>query len=288
MKNIFFVYNSSKENVDITVSEVLTFLKSKNLNIYVECENIKEKYDLEMINEEALKECELAVILGGDGTILKFCREYGKYQIPVLGINIGRVGALASTKLSNYKELIEKYLLGDFYIAKNLTLKCNIKYKDDSISDDFVIYNDVVLHRGAYLQMLPLEVAIDNTKFDTIYADGIIVATPSGSSAYNFSAGGPLLSHGSNCYVITPVCSQTRDFSSLVVSKDEKVTLKIKEAPKECFLTIDGSEVHPLSKGDVVMIEKSQYSLNLINFYRQNSIYETVYKVMSSNKKEDI
>lgn len=288
MKNIFFVYNSSKEEIYSTVKEVLEFLKSKDVNIYTECEKIKDEYSLEMINEEALKDCAVAIILGGDGTILKFCREYGKYEIPVLGINLGRVGALASMKLTNYKELIEKYLSGDFYVAKNLTLKCSVNYKNGNNSEEFLVYNDVVLHRGAFLQMLPLEVAIDNTKFDTIYADGIIVATPSGSSAYNFSAGGPLLSHGSNCYVITPVCSQTRDFSSLVVSKDEKVTLKVKEASTECFLTIDGRELYPLSRGDVVMIEKSEYVLNIVNFYRQNSIYETVYKVMSSNRREEV
>ena len=288
MTNIFFVYNSSKEEINTIVMEVLDFLKSKNLNIYTECEVLKDKYSLKMINEEALKECNVAVVLGGDGTILKFCREYGKYEIPVLGINVGRVGALASMKLSNYQELMEKYLSGDFYVNKNLTLKCNVKYKDEKNSEEFLVYNDVVLHRGAFLQMLPLEVAIDNTKFDTIYADGIIVATPSGSSAYNFSAGGPLLSHGSNCYVITPVCSQTRDFSSLVVSREEKVTLKVKEASTECFLTIDGRELYPLTKGDVVMVEHSDYVLNIVNFYRQNSIYETVYKVMSSNRKEEV
>ena len=288
MKNIFFVYNSSKEEIYSTVKEVLEFLKSKDVNIYTECEKIKDEYSLEMINEEALKDCAVVIILGGDGTILKFCREYGKYEIPVLGINLGRVGALASMKLTNYKELIEKYLSSDFYVAKNLTLKCSVNYKNGNNSEEFLVYNDVVLHRGAFLQMLPLEVAIDNTKFDTIYADGIIVATPSGSSAYNFSAGGPLLSHGSNCYVITPVCSQTRDFSSLVVSKDEKVTLKVKEASTECFLTIDGRELYPLSRGDVVMVEKSDYVLNIVNFYRQNSIYETVYKVMSSNRKEEV
>ena len=288
MKNIFFVYNSSKEEIYSTVKEVLEFLKSKDVNIYTECEKIKDQYSLKMINEEALKDCAVVIILGGDGTILKFCREYGKYEIPVLGINLGRVGALASMKLTNYKELIEKYLSSDFYVAKNLTLKCSVNYKNGNNSEEFLVYNDVVLHRGAFLQMLPLEVAIDNTKFDTIYADGIIVATPSGSSAYNFSAGGPLLSHGSNCYVITPVCSQTRDFSSLVVSKDEKVTLKVKEASTECFLTIDGRELYPLSRGDVVMVEKSDYVLNIVNFYRQNSIYETVYKVMSSNRKEEV
>ena len=287
MKYIFFVYNSKKDNCLNTVNEVLTFLMSKDVDIFVECKDLSQKYSLKMIDEEDLNKCDLAVILGGDGTILKFCREYGKYEIPILGINIGRVGALATAKLDNYKELIDKYLSDDYLITNNLTLKCSIKYHSGTYSEDFVVYNDVVVHRGAFLQMLPLEIAIDNTKFDHIYADGVIVATPSGSSAYNFSAGGPLLSHGSNCYVITPVCAQTRDFASLVVSKDEKVTLKIKDAKTDVILAIDGCGLYPLSNGDVIMIEKSNYTLNIVNFYRQNSIYETVYKVMASNKKEE-
>lgn len=288
MKNIFFVYNSSKENILPTVKDILEFLKSREVNVYVESLDISNLYNLEIINEESLKKCDLAVILGGDGTILKFCREYGIYQIPIFGINVGRVGALATAKVSNYQELIEKYLKGEYYVAKNLTLKGNVNYKDGRIGEEFVVYNEVVVHRGAFLQMLPIEVAIDNTKFDHIYADGVIVATPSGSSAYNYSAGGPLLSHGSNCYVITPVCSQTRDFASLVVSKEEKVTLKIVDATTDVFLAIDGSELYPLSNGDVVLIEKAEHTLNIVNFYRQNSIYETVYKVMSSNKREDL
>lgn len=288
MKNIFFVYNSSKENVLTTVKEVLDFLKQKDVCVYSESEEVCKEFSLEMINEEALNKCDLAIILGGDGTILKFCREYGKYEIPVLGINIGRVGALASAKLTNYQELINKYLSNDYYITKNLTLNGEVIYKNKNQNEQFLIYNDLVVHRGAFLQMLPIEVAIDNTKFDHIYADGVIIATPAGSSAYNYSAGGPLLSHGSNCYVITPVCSQTRDFSSLVVSKDEKVTLKIKDTDTEVFLSIDGCEIRPLNNGDVITICKGNLELNLVNFYRQNSIYETVYKVMSSNKKEEI
>ena len=287
MKNVFFVYNSRKDNILTTVGEVLDYLKNKDVNIYSDCKIISEQYSLKIINEDTLNHCDLAVILGGDGTILKFCREYGKYQIPILGINIGRVGALASAKITNYQELIDKYLNDDCYIVKNLTLEGKVVYKNKEESESFVVYNDVVIHRGAFLQMLPIEVAVDNTKFDHVYADGVIIATPAGSSAYNFSAGGPLLSHGSNCYVITPICSQTRDFSSLVVSKDEIVTLKIKDAPTEVYLTLDGSDLKPLNNGDVIIVKKGAYTLNIVNFYRQNSIYETVYKVMSSNKRED-
>ena len=151
MKYIFFVYNSKKDNCLNTVNEVLTFLMSKDVDIFVECKDLSQKYSLKMIDEEDLNKCDLAVILGGDGTILKFCREYGKYEIPILGINIGRVGALATAKLDNYKELIDKYLSDDYLITNNLTLKCSIKYHSGTYSEDFVVYNSIQLLLLFYL-----------------------------------------------------------------------------------------------------------------------------------------
>ena len=105
-------------------------------------------------------------------------------------------------------------------------------------------------------------------------------ATPSGSTAYNFSAGGPILSHGSNSFVITPICPQSKVFSSLVVSKDEVVNVFIEDDIEEVYLSIDGCDRYPISKGDVVEISKSNNSLCLIKFIEQNSIYEAVHKVV--------
>ena len=144
-----------------------------------------------------------------------------------------------------------------------------------------------MIHRGISVKLLPIFIGINNTRFDKIYADGVVISTPSGSSAYNFSAGGPLLSFNSNCYVITPICPQTRGFSSLVVSNDEVVVLSI-ETDNDTYLCVDGCEQYKITKDDEITICKSKYCLRLVNFDKENSIYETIYKVMgSSYRKED-
>ncbi len=278
--NVLYVVNSSKDKELLHSKEIIKYLKSKDLNVYYLDETIEPSL---VVDDFSI--IDLVIILGGDGTILKYARNYGKYNIPILGINLGRVGALAIAKISNYKELIDKYLLGDYFITNNLTLQGKMKHNDKSV--EFIIYNDVMIHRGLSYKLLPIHIGINNTRFDKIYADGIVISTPSGSSAYNFSAGGPLLSHNSNCYVITPICPQTRGFNSLVVSNEEVVHLSV-DSDNGTYLCIDGCEQYNIVKGDEVVIYKSDYYLKLVNFSHQNSIYETVYKVMkASSRGED-
>jgi NAD+ kinase len=288
MKNILFIFNSKKDANLCYSKSIIEYLKEKNVNIYVENINLANASQVELINETTLKTINLVIVLGGDGTILEFARAYGHHEIPLLGINLGRVGALANAKMSNYKELFERYLNDDYFITKNLTLQGKINYANSKNDISFIVYNDVMVHRGLSIKLLPIVIGINNTRFDKVYADGVVIATPSGSSAYNFSAGGPLLSHNSNCYVITPICPQTRGFSSLVVNENEVVHLSIKSNTEEVYLSVDGCNKYPINNNDEVTISKSNYYLNLVNFDKQNSIYETVYKVMgSSDRKEE-
>lgn len=288
MKNILYIFNSKKDDSLCYSKEIIKYLNEKNVNIYVENINLANASSVKLIDEESLKTIDLAIVLGGDGTILEFARAYGHYEIPLLGINLGRVGALANAKMSNYRELFERYLKNDYFITKNLTLQGKINYANSNNVLKFVVYNDVMVHRGLSIKLLPIVIGINNTRFDKVYADGVVIATPSGSSAYNFSAGGPLLSHNSNCYVITPICPQTRGFSSLVVNENEIVHLSIKSNTEEVYLSVDGCDKYPINNNDEVTISKSNLYLNIVNFDKQNSIYETVYKVMgSSNRKEE-
>ena len=286
MKNILYIFNEPKDKTLNFSYQIIGYLQGKNVTIYVENRNLLSLGNVKLITNDKLDIIDFAIILGGDGTILEFARKYGSYEIPVLGINAGRVGALAIAKVTDYKKLIDRFFNDDYFITKNLTLTGQIKYSKTGEEVTFPVYNDVMVHRGPSLKLLPIVVGINNTRFDTVYADGIVIATPSGSSAYNFSAGGPLLSHDSNCYVITPICPQTRGFSSLVVSKNEVVHLSIKSNSEEVYLCVDGCEKYPIHNNDEVTLCKSDYTLNLINFDQQNSIYEAVYKVMAASRKE--
>lgn len=287
MKNILYIFNETKDKTFNYSYQIIGYLQAKNVKIYVENRNLVSIGNVKLISDDVIDKIDFAIVLGGDGTILEFARKYGSYQIPILGINMGRVGALAIAKLTDYKKLIDRYFEGDYFITENLTLEGKIKYNNSGEEFSFTVYNDVMVHRGPSFKLLPILIGINNTRFDTVYADGVVIATPSGSSAYNFSAGGPLLSHGSNCYVITPICPQTRGFSSLVVSKNEVVHLAIRSNSEEVYLCVDGCNKYPIHNNDEVTLCKSDYTLNLINFDQQNSIYEAVYKVMAASRKEN-
>ena len=171
--NVLYVVNKDKDIGLIYSKEIVEYLKTKDINIYCIDECLLS-LNLNLIVDFSI--IDLVIVLGGDGTILKYSRCYGKYNIPILGINLGRVGALAIARISNYKELIDKFLVGNYFITDNLTLQGKIRYKNQE-EVDFVIYNDVMIHRGISVKLLPIFIGINNTRFDKIYADGIVISS---------------------------------------------------------------------------------------------------------------
>ena len=289
MKKILFVANLKKDN-DLSYStEIIDFLISREINVFVDAEELvfidKTKYVL----SSDLKQIDLMIVLGGDGTILTYARKYQKYNIPIIGINLGRIGALAVAELNDYQELIDRYLNGEYEVTDHLTLEGKIIHTNGKVKK-FIAFNDVVVHRGLSPKILGVNIAINNTDFCEVYTDGLIVSTPNGSSAYNLSAGGPLLSTSSNCYVITPICPQSKTFSSLVVSKNDVVHLTVCEnvnvEKNQNVVIVDGDSEYPVNANDIVLVKKSTKNLKMIQFSQQKSLYESVYKaVVSINRK---
>ena len=289
MKKILFVANIKKDKELIHSKEIINSLVDRGIKVFVDAEELVFPNKTEYILSESLKEIDLMVVLGGDGTILTNARKYQKYNLTIMGINLGRIGALAVAELDDYPLYIDKYLNGEFVVINHLTLEGKIIYSNKR-EKKFIAFNDVVVHRGLSPKILGVNIAINNTDFSEVYTDGIIVSTPNGSSAYNLSAGGPLLSTSSACYVITPICPQSKTFSSLVVSKDDVVHLTVVEnanvGKDQNVVIVDGDVEYPVNANDIVLIKKSTKNLKLIQFSQQKSLYESVYKaVVSINRK---
>ena len=289
MKKILFVANLKKDQNFQHSKEILFSLVQKGVNVFVDKEELLFSDDIHLVTDSDLKEINLMIVLGGDGTILTFARKYKKYNLPIMGINLGRIGALAVAELDDYSLFIDKYLNGDYVTINHLALEGKIIQPNNKFKR-FVAFNDVVVHRGLSPKILGVNIAVNNTEFSEVYTDGIIVSTPNGSSAYNLSAGGPLLSTSSGCYVITPICPQSKTFSSLVVSKEDVVHLTICEnvnvGRNQNVVIVDGDVEYPVNANDIVLIKKSTKNLKLIQFSQQKSLYESVYKaVVSINRK---
>ena len=289
MKKILFVANLRKDKNFSHSKEVLLSLVQKGVEIFVDAEELLFSDEIKLVSPETLKEINLMIVLGGDGTILTYARKYKKYNLPIMGINLGRIGALAVAELDDYLVYIDKYLKDDYVVINHLALEGKIISSNNKVKK-FVAFNDVVVHRGLSPKILGVNIAVNNTDFSEVYTDGLIVSTPNGSSAYNLSAGGPLLSTSSACYVITPICPQSKTFSSLVVSKDDVVHLTIVKnenvGRNQNVVIVDGDVEYPVNANDIVLIKKSTKNLKLIQFSQQKSLYESVYKaVVSINRK---
>ena len=288
MKKILFVANVNKDKNLLLSKEVVQTLSKKACELYVDVEDLVLD-NVKLVSKEILKQIDLMVVLGGDGTILTYTRKYEKYALPIMGINIGRVGALAVAEFDNYEFYFDEYLKGDFVNVNHLALDGEIIYANGK-TKKFTAYNDIFSHRGMSPKLLKTNIAVNNSDFSEVYADGIIVSTPVGSSAYNLSAGGPLLSTSSNCYVITPICPQSKTFTSLVVSKDDEIHLTVGEnmnvSKNQNVVIVDGFVKFAINANDIVHIKQSKKSLKMVQFTPQKSLYESVYKtVVSINKK---
>ena len=289
MKNILFVANVKKDKDTIYSKGIIDSLFKKGLKVFVDTEELLLEELTELATLENLKEVDMMIVLGGDGTILTYARKYEKYNFPIMGINLGRIGALAVAELDDYEEYIDKLIAGEYFEIEHIALDGKIMYSDGK-SIKYTAYNDVVIHRGISPKILKINIAVNNSDFSEVYTDGIIVATPTGSSAYNLSAGGPLLSTNSKCYVITPICPQSKTFSSLVVSKEDEILLTVGDNPNveknQNIVIVDGYVEYPINSNDIVMIKKSKKNLKMVQFSQQKSLYDSVYKaVVSINRK---
>ncbi len=202
-------------------------------------------------------QADLVVVLGGDGAILRACRQMAGTQIPVVGVNHGRLGFLADLSPEQFRENFPRLLQRDYQVVNYLMYRCRHFSADSSTSDEFLGLNEVVISSGGSLRMIDVDLAINGEPVTTYSSDGLIVSTPVGSTAHNLSAGGPILRQDLQAFVITPICPHTLTNRPLVDSADCVYQMKVPRAPEGTTLVIDGQVRVPLAPGDVVEVTRA-------------------------------
>ena len=204
------------------------------------------------------------VVLGGDGTLLGAARKVGKYGVPILGVNLGSLGFLTEIPLKRLFPAMEMLLKGELEVESRLMLEARI-LRDREEMGCFLVLNDVVINKGALARILDLDVHINDQFLTTFRADGLIVSTPTGSTAYNLSAGGPILYPTMSNFILTPICPFTLTNRPIILPDSDAVHISMrKESEEKVTLTIDGQVGFDLMYGDRVMIYKSEKRINLI------------------------
>jgi NAD+ kinase len=206
---------------------------------------------------------EVLIVLGGDGTLLSVARLKGIEAIPILGINVGSLGFLTETYKEEMLQVLEKVVAGEFETDKRLMLEATI-YRGGKAVERSNVLNDIVINKGPLARIIDLETHIDGGYLTTFKADGLILSTPTGSTAYSLAAGGPILYPTLNTIIMNPICPHTLTNRPLVLPDSVVVKVVLKSANQDVHITLDGQAERPLRAEDVVEAKKAGTHINLI------------------------
>jgi NAD+ kinase len=214
-------------------------------------------------------ETDLVVVLGGDGTMISTARMIGDHDVLVLGINYGSLGYLSEFRIEEMFPALEAIFEGNYEVDRRVLLRAEHKRAGETLAGGRVL-NDVVINKAALARIIEIEVQLDSYFVNSFRADGLIVSTPTGSTAYNLSAGGPIIYPSMNAVVLTPICPFTLTNRPLVVPDEADISLRLVNENEGVALTLDGQIGYSMEAGDLVEIRKSRTTFNLIKPRNRN------------------
>lgn len=206
--------------------------------------------------------CDLLLVLGGDGTILRALHRMQGAAPPIFGINVGSLGFLTGVSGEDWSLAVDSIAAGDFRLSSRTLLRVELE-RDGRVVETFTGLNDAVVSRGHHSQLIKVEVRIDGEELSVYHADGLIVATPTGSTAYSMSAGGPLLLPDSACLVITPICPHVLTNRSTVVADTAQLELRLVSPGPGVTVNVDGQEIREFGPADLLRVSRAEEKLRL-------------------------
>ncbi|MGI5838994.1 MAG: NAD(+)/NADH kinase [bacterium] len=276
--NIGIIPNLKKEAAREITDKMIVWLKERGADAWL----LHEHAILSGHNELGRFENELAgladclVVLGGDGTLLNTARVFAPAGIPILGVNLGKLGFLTEIEIPEIFWGLERFLNGQYRLDERMMLRAKV-HRYGRIVEEFLALNDTVVTKGVLARMIRLSVYIDETYVDTYLADGLILATPTGSTAYSLSAGGPLVSPSIDALVMTPICPHTLYMRSLLLPEEGQVKIYVEADHSETMLTIDGQYGYTLQAEDEIIVTKAECVTKLVRLSNRN-FYEVLHQ----------
>jgi NAD+ kinase len=262
------------EAIEIT-RELIRWFNERNIAVYLEDEVAGHFDGSAGCPKEALpSRAEVILVLGGDGTLLSVVRLMGENQVPILGVNLGGLGFLTEITLDTLYKVLEGVIQGDYKCHRRMTLNIDVVRKGEVVAD-FTVLNDAVINKGALARIIDLETTISGEYVTTFKADGLIISTPTGSTAYSLSAGGPIVYPSLQTIVITPICPHTLTNRPIIIPDNAVIKATLNSRNEEVILTLDGQVGFSLQFGDTVEIRKGENAVLLIE-----SPYKSYFEVL--------
>jgi NAD+ kinase len=263
VKRIGIICKTGRADLGGILKTLLPSLGKKGYEVFIDEETAVllgvEGHSRELIPSLA----DIVIVFGGDGTMLGVTRLIGDRGVPILGVNLGGLGFITEVDRDELFDCIDKMLSGNCSVEERIMLTARVN-RNGKAAAEFTVLNDVVINKGALARIIELEAYITSNYVTTFKADGLIIATPTGSTAYSLAAGGPILYPTLNSIVLTPICPHTLTNRPIVLPDNVIVLVTLRSASEDVYLTMDGQIGFPLHKDDTVEIRKAAYTTRLL------------------------
>jgi NAD+ kinase len=279
MKRIGIIAKKNKPEAVTIARSLVEWLQPKKIEVYIEEEMgrllftsgpslraglpLSDSYVNSVGRSDIPDHVEMIIVLGGDGTLLSVARLVGDHEVPILGVNLGGLGFLTEITLEELYRVLERVIQGDFITDERVVLNAAVIRRGERMAE-FTVLNDAVIDKGALSRIIDLETTINGQYLTTFKSDGLIISTPTGSTAYNLSAGGPIVYPSLHCIIVTPICPHTLTNRPIVIPDDVKIRSILQTKQQEVILTLDGQQGFSLEFEDVVEVRKAEGRILLI------------------------
>jgi NAD+ kinase len=281
VKTFGLVVNQEKKGVYELVEQVVCWLEDRGCEVLID-QNVVHLLSLSRdgASENYIVEnAQCMIVFGGDGTLLRTARKVAGTGAPIIGINLGHLGFLTEIDVPEVNVCLEKLLYGHYHIEERMMLEALV-YRQGEVVKRLAGLNDAVISKGAFARMIHLETSINDEYIDTYHADGLIVASPTGSTAYSLSAGGPLVTPELEVMLLTPICPHSLGARPLVIAPDSIIKVVIDSSQGYFMLTMDGQLGFDLQRKDEVIIKQAPWKARLIRL-KGRSFFEVLGRKMA-------
>ena len=269
IKTIGLIINSYKEQIVHIGRQVIALLREQNVHVLAMGEEADALKIPAVQAEQFCNEAQIVLVIGGDGTMLRAARTvYGK-EIPILGINQGYLGFLTEVEVEHLDKALEQLLSDSYQVERRMMLNAAV-YRDGVCIADVNALNDMVVTKGALSRIIRTELYLDNEMVERHYGDGLIFSTPTGSTGYSLSAGGPIVYPSVDVCIMAPICSHSLVSRPMIFSPDHTLTVRMESVGAPAMLTVDGQNGVELQQGDLIHIKKAEHDTCLVVLEQRN------------------
>ena len=269
IKTIGLIINSYKEQIVQIGRQVITLLREQNVNVLAMGEEAEALAISAVSAETFCNEAQMVLVIGGDGTMLRAARTVYSKEIPILGINQGYLGFLTEVEVEHLDKAIAQLLSGNYQVERRMMLNAAV-YRDGVCIADVNALNDMVVTKGALSRIIRTELYLDEELVEQHYGDGLIFSTPTGSTGYSLSAGGPIVYPSIDVCIMAPICSHSLISRPVIFSPEHTLTVRMESVSTPAMLTVDGQNGVELQQGDLIHIRKAEHDTCLLVLEQRN------------------